>query len=312
MQRIQSPYILLEYYAPILEKEEISEKLNVFDDIFFYRNKVRIFVILYKNKRFDIKTESYIDTNLKIKRFVPNIIPLKKKEAFERLKEVVESEDVDKQSIFCKGLFIEKYNELFVIVKEKQEYVALEKKNKMMEEEIKRLKETRVQNITNVMIPHIYMNVQMKSLGEEDLSNCTPQSLKKFLKRGMMSSDFFEHTIKMIHYDKEKPENHNIHITEKRDEHVKCIIYHNDRWHLDVYLQSNMHRILEGKRKLISKMIDEHDEEFTDEEYKLLKDYKEELGNFADYSYLRRAVDVIYSSTRIDVPNFRETIKELK
>lgn len=140
IQRIQSPYIFLEYFAPILEKEDISEKMKDYENVFFFRNKVRVFVILYREKRFDIKTESYIETNFKIKRFIPNICSLKKKEAIEKLKEVVRSEEVDRQTVFSKGTFYHKYNELIMSVKEKREYKALEKKNKQLEDEIKQLK----------------------------------------------------------------------------------------------------------------------------------------------------------------------------
>lgn len=296
--------------------DEIADKFCDYLDLFAYRDRMKVNVLLHKTKGFDIKSESYIENNFKINKAIPDVYGIKNKEINEKILYAVSSETVKKESVLVKGCFEERYNSLT----ERQELQSMEKrletleKEKMeLEKENKELREKKVQHITNVMIPRIYVNVKMNNLGDEDLMNLTPDDVKLMLEKSTNVPDFIDMSIRKIHYDREKPENHNIHITEKRDEHTKCIYYGNERWHLDAYVSSTtLSKLYRGKIKLLNRMLDEHIDDFSPKEVKLMREFKDSLLDVSDYHHNSRAIDVIYSSTKIDVPTFRQSLKELQ
>jgi predicted transcriptional regulator len=300
-----------------LDVDEIADKFCEFPDILSYKDRMKVIVLLHKEKGFDIKTDSYIETNFKINKCIPNVFGIKKKEIKEKILFAVSSETVNKETVLAKGVFEEQYSGLLqtketMELEKKME--TLEKQNQELQKELKELKETKTPHITNVLIPHIYINVKMNGLGEEDMNNLTPDDFKLLLDKSTSAADFIDTSIRRIHYDKEKPENHNIHITEKRDEHTKCVYYGNNRWHLDAYIGSSytMFRLLNGKIKLIDRMLEYYYDKFSPKDIDKMRSFRNLLGDTSDHYYKTIATDVIYSCTKIDVPEFRQSLKQLQ
>jgi len=80
-------------------------------------------------------------------------------------------------------------------------------------------------NITN-NIQNTY-NIKILPYGKEDLSHLTTNDYKKIIDQGFMSVPAF---IEKIHFDKNHPQNHNIYISNMRDDYV--IIYDGCDWKL--------------------------------------------------------------------------------
>lgn len=81
-----------------------------------------------------------------------------------------------------------------------------------------------INNTTNNTTNNI--NVKVVAFGKEDLSFITDQIAQKFLKETYYS---IFHLIKHIHFNKEKPEFHNIYIPNKKDKH-HLMINNGKRW----------------------------------------------------------------------------------
>lgn len=81
-------------------------------------------------------------------------------------------------------------------------------------------------NITNNTINNI--EIQLLAYGQEDLSHLSDHEYKKLINRGYQS---VQELIKVIHFNENKPENHNVYISNMRDKYV--IKFNGKQWELD-------------------------------------------------------------------------------
>jgi hypothetical protein len=130
--------------------------------------------------------------------------------------------------------------------------VAIQEKMQLMEKEKEELKKhieillTKVgnNNITN----NITNNIQLNSYGSEDLSHIT-----KTLKTELLKLPFamIPKLVEKVHFDPNKPENHNLMIVNKKESYVS--IFKNGKWH---YRDKNetLSDLVDGKYYI----LDEH------------------------------------------------------
>jgi len=76
-------------------------------------------------------------------------------------------------------------------------------------------------NITN------NLNIQLVAFGKEDRDQLSNMELFKIIKKGFKSVPEF---VKVLHFDENKPENHNIFIPNMRDGYV--MIFDGEKWNL--------------------------------------------------------------------------------
>ena len=96
--------------------------------------------------------------------------------------------------------------------------------NKQNKEEIEKLKEenSKYQKIinntqNNIGTQNNTINIKINAYGTEDSSKITVSDYKRILGRGMNSVPAF---VEKLHFDKNIPENHNVYISNLRDEYV--------------------------------------------------------------------------------------------
>ncbi len=82
-------------------------------------------------------------------------------------------------------------------------------------------------NTSNNNIVGNTINIQLLAYGSEDLSHITDKNYKYFINKGFKS---VPELVKYIHFNKGKPENHNIYISNLRDNLV--MVYNGNRWEL--------------------------------------------------------------------------------
>jgi len=87
----------------------------------------------------------------------------------------------------------------------------------------------RVINISggNTNIVHNINNIILSPYGEEDLSYITDEIYKKFLEKGFKSVGAL---VEYIHFNKNKPENHNVYISNLRDKYV--LYFNGEEWQI--------------------------------------------------------------------------------
>lgn len=145
MERIHNKYICLKYYILNLDMDEIADKFAEYSDVFAYRDGMKMIVLLYKSKGFDIKKESYIENSFKINTCIPEVFGIKKEEVKDKI--LFAMEKVKKESVLIKGIFKEINDSLTNVEKIK----TMEKKIKALEKELKK----KTQHITNIIISEV-------------------------------------------------------------------------------------------------------------------------------------------------------------
>lgn len=112
-------------------------------------------------------------------------------------------------------------------------------------------------------------NIKLVAFGQEDLSSIQPDISKTILKKGFQSVPSLT---KYIHFNKNKPENHNIYIPNMRDKHA--MVFTGSNWGLT------------GKKEIIDQIYDDK-KQYLDEKYDELTDSldnitKKKYGRFRD------------------------------
>jgi len=101
-------------------------------------------------------------------------------------------------------------------------------------------------------------NIKILAFKKEDISHIKNTKYPKILNKGFKS---IEELVKHIHFDKDKPENHNLYITNIRDEYI--YVYDGENWvvqYKDDVLQDLIDRksdILENKHNEIADKLDD-------------------------------------------------------
>ena len=109
--------------------------------------------------------------------------------------------------------------------------------NTQMKEEIMKLKTHKINkktiinnsnnNSNNNIQQNIHNEIKILAYGKEDLSYITNENYSLILNKGFKS---IPHFIEYIHFNKDKPENQNIYISNMRDTHL--LIFDGEKWQL--------------------------------------------------------------------------------
>ena len=137
-------------------------------------------------------------------------------------------QDCSVECSYCNKIFSNKYNKRVHEIKCLQLYNNI--KIKALEEELQMMRTSNprqivinnTNNTTNNNNGTINNNIIINSFGSEDTSHITKKQIIKALK---MCKEFPLEMIKITHFNKEKPENHNIYKPNFKDKYVK---YFND------------------------------------------------------------------------------------
>ena len=100
----------------------------------------------------------------------------------------------------------------------------IKEKNKQIEELIKK---TGIKIITNNNINNIQNNIKILAYNKSDLSHLKDNDYIKFIKH---SNFCIPYMIKKIHFDRKKPENHNIYISNMKNNFV--MVYDGGKWNI--------------------------------------------------------------------------------
>ena len=172
----------------------------------------------------------------------------------------------------------------------------LEKQNKQIDELIKKAginNSTITQNIQN--------NIKILAYKDTDVSKLTDKDILKCLNHSNMC---VPHLIKMIHLDPEKPENHNIYISNIKNNYV--MIYDKDRW------------ILKDRDEAINSLIDDKEvifEQKLEEWVENGKNYPDIMDKFNRYIAKKennKILNAIKEEIKLMLFNNRDKIQDSK
>ena len=169
---------------------------------------------------------------------------------------------------------VKKYNDnrmeemMTILIELKESNKALKESDKKNKEEMEILKKEVVNykkiinNTQNIGTQNIQnnntINLKILAYGKEDTSKITVNDYKRILGRGMNSVPAF---VEKLHFDKNTPENHNVYISNLRDEYV--LMYDGNKWRLNnrdealQQLYEDKSDILETKFEELIERLDE-------------------------------------------------------
>jgi hypothetical protein len=131
--------------------------------------------------------------------------------------------------------------------KEKEEYkIELEKRNKQIDELIRKTGvniETQNNNIQN--------NIQILAYNNTDVSHLTDSDYLKCLKH---SNFCIPHLIRKIHFNPKKPENHNIYISNLKNNYT--MVYDGNKWNIKDRDES-IQNLIDDKEVIIEQKLEE-------------------------------------------------------
>lgn len=104
------------------------------------------------------------------------------------------------------------------------------------------------QKIQNIQNNNIQNNIKLVAFGQEDLSYITDNICKQILNKGFRSVPVL---IKYTHFNSNKPEQHNVYISNMRDSHA--MIYDGKQWKLMDRTEAVDQLIHDGKYYLVEK-----------------------------------------------------------
>jgi uncharacterized C2H2 Zn-finger protein len=131
---------------------------------------------------------------------------------------------------FCEREFKTKYNLLRHInnvCRAKRQMVKIVEENNQLKTEIKNL-QMHVTNNINSNNNNITNNISIVAYGKEDITGLlTNKDFRSIMRRGMRS---IPELVQRIHFDEKVPENHNVYISNLRNQYV--LMYDGKKWRL--------------------------------------------------------------------------------
>jgi len=142
---------------------------------------------------------------------------------------------------------------------EKNNLISLiELLNQQIEEQREYMKDQNIQIIElikksgiNIGTQNIQQNIKILAYNNSDLSHLTDKDYMKCLKH---SNFCIPHLIKEIHFNPEKPENHNIYISNLKNNYV--MIYNGSKWMLNDRDES-IQSLIDDKESIIEQKLEE-------------------------------------------------------
>ena len=144
-----------------------------------------------------------------------------------------------------------KDDEIKKVVNLETELQKLKSENKKYVQKIDKQQNNINTHINKQLNQNIVNNIKLLAFGKEDIAHLADEVCKKILNKGFKSVPAL---VEHVHFDRNKPENHNIYISNMQNNYV--LVYDGDDWKLkerDDILQ----QIIDYKTDILSDKFDE-------------------------------------------------------
>ena len=203
---------------------------------------------------------------------------------------------------FCKVVKQEINIPILTEVKDlKVEIMELKKEINQLKE--KNINVLRTNNINNGTINNNYIttniNIKINPYGQEDNSHLNDEDYKRIINKGFKS---IPELIKLIHFNQDKPENHNIYISNMRDKYT--VIYNGKKWELRDRDDTIQELYIDKKDILMDKyeQLEQELPEFT----------KKKFNRFINDQKSCKVESDVKEGVKLTLYNNRDVIEEIK
>jgi hypothetical protein len=151
-------------------------------------------------------------------------------------------------------------------VEMKEEMTRMTLKVNKLEEENANYKNIITNNTQNIKIDNQTNNIiNIVAYGQEDLKKISDAEYQRILRRGFNSVPAF---MESLHFDKNKPENHNVYISNMRDDYI--LMYDGAKWRLK-NREDTLQQLYEDKADILETKFEELLERLDENTIKMFK-----------------------------------------
>ena len=174
------------------------------------------------------------------------------------------------------------------------------------------IKNLHINNITNISVLRVYKDVDTMSIGNEDISRMSYENdyltiLNHADNNEPRIENMIGRAIRVLHFNKDFPENNNIFVTTKTSVPV-CTAFVNGEWGIDLPLQNVFPLLI----KSISRLCLKFQTHGNDDEQRATKRLNDALMDATCVPDKYGINVVLYSCTKIDVPKIVEYMNTQK
>ena len=181
----------------------------------------------------------------------------------------------------------------------------LEKRDKQIEEQNYQIKElikkTGINIETQNIQQNIHQNIKILAYNNTDISHLTDKDYLKCLKH---SNFCIPHLIEQIHFNPHKPENHNIYISNLKNNYV--MIYNGSKWMINDREES-IQNLIDEKESIIEQKLEEWIE--NGEQY---PDIMKKFNRYIEKKENDKVLDKIKSEIKLILFNNRDIVSSNK
>jgi len=153
---------------------------------------------------------------------------------------------------------------------------------------------------------NINHNIKMVAFGKEDIDNISDEVCKRLIKRGGMSVPKF---IEYVHFDKNKPENHNVYISNIQNKYG--MIYKDDIWQISK-ADDIMEILYYGKEEVLEQKYEKLKNQIPDTYQRSFERFiKTHTTDKVEKAVLSEIKLLLYNKRSIPL-NTRKLIKQIK
>lgn len=197
---------------------------------------------------------------------------------------------------------MEKIMDELIKLKESNQFLA--SNNKKLEEELAEIKKNGIKttnNINNGVINNVqHININLVAFGKENYENITDNQYRELF---IHCKESVPKLVKYIHFNKNKPENHNIYISNIRDQYM--LIFNGNEWQI-IDCETGLEKLFDDNATILETKFDELMDNLNETEIKRFKRFIE-LKNTDDV-----AVKQIKRTLRMMLYNNREIVKDTR
>jgi uncharacterized C2H2 Zn-finger protein len=159
-----------------------------------------------------------------------------------------------------------------------------------------------IENQQNIQVNNVN-NIKLLAFGKEDLKHITDEICRKILNKGFKCIPTF---IEFVHFNKNKPENHNIYISNMQNSYV--MLYNGKEWVLKER-DETLQQLMEDKTDYLSDKFDELIETIDEHTLKKFRRFMEQKGESHVVSQVKKDIKLLLYNNRKLPEQMRELLE---
>ena len=186
-----------------------------------------------------------------------------------------------------------------------------QKQNIKLFEEVNKLKSDKqiinnnntTNNTANIQLNQQNINIKVVAFRKEDLSYIKDEMYAKILNKGFKSVPSL---VGYIHFDKNKPENNNVYISNMRDKHV--LVYDGENWNLKER-EEVLQQLVDDKTDILAEKFEELVNKIDEPTIKKFKRFLDQKDEDAVVASIKKDLKLLLYNSRKIPEKTRETLE---